>query len=88
MTRNLVHLSSLSVGARFTTESGRAGVLLSCNELRARVRWEARPARDADPAEAAHELDIAPRTELSQIDTLRNPSEGAHIGTPSDKARA
>jgi hypothetical protein len=64
-----VHLSSLSVGDRFRTESGRAGMLLSVNELRARVQWDARSVSfgHTQETEASHAADIAPRTEVQQI---------------------
>jgi hypothetical protein len=57
-----VHLSTLSEDARFRTESGRAGVLVSCSMGSARVRWDARERKDG--ATDANEENIALRTEV------------------------
>ena len=59
-----VHLSNLSAGARFRTESGRAGTLLAQSMGSARVRWDARVRRDG--ATDAGEENIALKTEVQK----------------------
>jgi hypothetical protein len=72
---NAVHLGTLAPGSRFRTESGREGVLLYANELRARVRFGSATtktitrgvgskARTFDVTTPAEEVDIGPRTEV------------------------
>lgn len=74
--RELMQLSSLSIGARFATESGRTGTLLKCNECRARVRWDVSErhvqATRADGSVTEFDvpgraMDIAPSTQVRQI---------------------
>ena len=65
MTRTpFVHLSTLSEGARFRTESGRAGTLLAQSMGSARVRWEPRVRKDG--ATDAAEENIALQTEVQK----------------------
>ena len=59
-----VHLSTLSIGARFRTESGRAGMLDSVSLGSARVRWAARVRKDG--ATDAGEENIALQTEVQK----------------------
>ena len=58
-----VHLSTLSAGARFRTESGRAGVLVACSMGSARVRWDARERKDG--ATDAGEENVSLQTEVT-----------------------
>lgn len=60
-----VHLSTLSVGARFRTDSGRAGTLESVGLGSARVSWDARERKDG--ATDASEENIAPGTEVQEL---------------------
>lgn len=59
-----VHLATLAPGARFRTDSGRTGELLSISLGSARVRWDARIRKDG--ATDASEESIALRTEVQE----------------------
>lgn len=73
-----VHLYTLAPGSRFRTESGREGVLIYANELRARVRYgtgsvktitrgTGSKARTFNVTTPPEEIDIAPRTEVIEV---------------------
>lgn len=59
-----VHLSTLSAGDRFKTESGRAGQLLGLSVGSARVAWDARTRHDG--ATDASEENVALQTEVQK----------------------
>lgn len=67
--QTFVALSSLSEGARFTTEGGRRGTLTRRGNQSCGVLWEKRERNTLAgvETEAAHHLDIAPGTQVVQV---------------------